>query len=217
MAILWGVDLRRETRGIVIDLCAQCSGIQPHWLCDSFSAMHMNHVSLDRGMYAFSSVVCGRCSMESEVGPDRFTDALPADTSVLPLERMLQRTNPELALALTTVDSARRAGTPEPSIAEIEALLFSRVDVRSLIQRLAKWNALSDAERAAVAEAIHDAWMCAGGPERPTQAIQPGMAGWATPQREASMLRAIDRKFVAMVAGALCFIGLILAFIAALE
>ncbi len=126
-----------------------------------------------------------------------------------PLDEGLAKTNESLARALDAVASARAAGAPSDVLEQAEALLFDKHNLGDVVGQLATWNDLDPTERANASAVLRDLWLDAGSPVRPTIAVQPGMPGWFTPEREPSAVRAIDYKVFIVAFGILGFIAAI--------
>jgi hypothetical protein len=209
---LWGEGQRQETRGLVVDLCAACAGLQSHWLCELFDTDRVAHLDVGRGVYASTWLMCARCSKRTEIDPARHLDVIaPERSGALVLSEGLSLTNPRVARALDALALAAEAGAAREMIEKAEAVLFAKRDLDDVVEELENWSKLTVGGHERLSGKIHQLWQVAGGPERPRVPIQPGEAGFATPTRPGSVLRSIDRKVVIV---AVILLGVILLIIA---
>lgn len=191
MGIAFEVEPRRNARGVVVDLCRPCAGLEPHWLCDKGGD---------------SVIVCFRCFAERDVDPSRFASVVPADSAAtLPIAQGLEITHPKLAGLFGHLDRARAAGAPAELVERVEALAFAEVDAESWAQSLAGWESLDGVARSSLERELTLAHARAGSPVRPSRPIEPGAPGWRTP-RLSPML---DAKLIVTLLVCVVFVRLL--------
>src|SRR5687768_9829827 len=103
----WGEAHRETTRGLIVDLCANCAGLQTHWVVEEHSTSQILFVvNLDRGVYERTFVVCCRCSVRAVIDSARYPHVVDLeDASTVSLSEGLSRTNPPVKKALDALDA----------------------------------------------------------------------------------------------------------------
>ncbi|MFO0571404.1 MAG: hypothetical protein U0263_37590 [Polyangiaceae bacterium] len=173
MGIAFEVEPRRNARGVVVDLCRPCAGLEPHWLCDKGGD---------------SVIVCFRCFAERDVDPSRFASVVPADSAAtLPIAQGLEITHPKLAGLFGHLDRARAAGAPAELVERVEALAFAEVDAESWAQSLAGWESLDGVARSSLGASSPLAHARAGSPVRPSRPIDQA-------RRDGELLARLDAR-----------------------
>jgi hypothetical protein len=100
MFIIWGKKAKDQPAGMVADRCPTCGTVTAFKITNHYSVSHVYYIPLGSGQLINSSMTCASCGTKLLANPSQYATTIGINSpSQIPLEELLQRTNPRLAQA----------------------------------------------------------------------------------------------------------------------
>jgi hypothetical protein len=166
--VMWGTTVRRESQGVVADLCPYCCELRPFEVMDHYRVGHLYYIPLGRGTFVARTRQCRRCWRQLAFDERTYSGAVQVvHARQMSLEEVLARTNPRLRHRIDELarleemaksTAYRDQGGDARMLECVQWLrwLSSMAVNEEALHLVASWSTLSDDERDALLWKLRD-------------------------------------------------------------